>query len=110
MALDPAAITAQLQARLAAIAAEDEAAAASTAPVPLDQDAVGRLSRIDAMQVQAMALATQERRRSEKERILAALRRIAADEWGWCQACGDDIAPARLQNDPTVTHCIACAR
>ncbi len=95
---------------MAELAAEDETAGTSTAPVTLDQDSVGRLSRIDAMQVQAMALATQERRRQEKARIVAALRRIEAGDYGWCAACGEDIAPARLLNDPTVTHCINCAR
>jgi DnaK suppressor protein len=78
--------------------------------VTLEQDAVGRLSRIDAMQMQAMALATRDRRRTEKERILAALRRIESGDYGWCVACGEDIAPARLRNDPTATHCISCAR
>jgi DnaK suppressor protein len=110
MGVDLADIAARLQARMAELAVEEDAAAASTAPVTLEQDAVGRLSRIDAMQMQAMALATQERRRMEKERILAALRRIECGDYGWCVACGEDIAPARLRSDPTATHCIGCAR
>lgn len=110
MALDLPAIAARLHVRLAELAADAAAAVTSTAPVTLDQDSVGRLSRIDAMQVQAMALAMQQRRRDERERILAALRRIDTSDYGWCQACGEDIAHARLHNDPTAMHCITCAR
>jgi DnaK suppressor protein len=76
----------------------------------LDQDSIGRLSRIDAMQVQAMALAQAKRRQTERSAIDAALRRIDEDEFGHCLKCGDGIAPARLEHNPTVTTCIECAR
>lgn len=79
------------------------------APVTLQQDSVGRLSRMDAMQAQAMALAAERRRASERRRIDAALKRIDADDWGWCLTCGDEIAAARLAHDPSVTLCISCA-
>jgi DnaK suppressor protein len=104
------AIKAQLEARLAEIASEEAAATDSAAPVTLDQESVGRLSRIDAMQMQAMALAAQARRRAERERIMAALRRIEAGDYGWCMACGETIAAPRLAHDPAATHCIGCAR
>ncbi|TPG39481.1 conjugal transfer protein TraR, partial [Sphingomonas koreensis] len=75
-----------------------------------DQESVGRLSRIDTMQVQAMAMAQQRRRQSEQIAIDAALKRIDADEYGYCLTCGDEIAEARLLNAPAVTQCIDCAR
>lgn len=71
---------------------EEELAEAGRAPVELDQESVGRLSRIDAMQVQAMALAQQRRRRIEHASIDAALRRTDEGEFGCCLRCGDDIA------------------
>ena len=43
----------------------DEVAKTDRAPVELDQSSVGRLSRMDAMQMQAMAVAAQQRRRIE---------------------------------------------
>lgn len=89
---------------------EEELAAADRAPVALDQESVGRLSRIDAMQVQAMALAQQRRRQSERTSIDAALKRINEGEYGYCLTCGDDIAEARLTHSPAVTLCIECAR
>jgi DnaK suppressor protein len=94
---------------LAEIVAEDAAAEGNAVPVTLDQEAVGRISRIDAMQVQAMALATQARRRGRKVALEGALRRLASDDFGWCTACGEEIAPARVMNDPVVTLCVGCA-
>ena len=88
---------------------EDRMSAADRAPVTLNQDSVGRLSRIDAMQVQAMALAAERRRQAERQRIEAALKRLDQGEWGYCLACGDEIAPARLEHDASVTQCIRCA-
>ena len=77
--------------------------------VELDQTRVGRLSRMDAMQAQAMSIETGRRRRQKLLQIDAALKRIEADDYGFCQECGEDIAPARLEVDPTVLHCISCA-
>jgi DnaK suppressor protein len=77
--------------------------------VELDQTRVGRLSRMDAMQAQAMSIETGRRRRRKLLQIDAALRRIAEDEYGFCQECGEDIAAARLEVDPTVMLCIVCA-
>lgn len=78
--------------------------------VQLDQQAVGRLSRMDALQNQAMAKAQQTRRDIQTHRLTAALKRIEADDFGYCEDCGDDIAMKRLELDPSVTKCITCAR
>jgi DnaK suppressor protein len=88
---------------------EDRMSEAERAPVTLDQDSVGRLSRIDAMQLQAMALAAQRRRAAERGRIDAALKRLETGEFGHCLTCGEEIEPARLHNDPSVSQCLACA-
>jgi DnaK suppressor protein len=65
---------------------------------------------MDALQVQAMALAAQRRRGAEHAQIEAALRRIAENDYGWCIACGEEIAEARLRYNPAVAKCIECAR
>ncbi len=78
-------------------------------PVILDQTEVGRLSRMDAMQIQAMAIETDRRRKVELQRIKAALRRLDEGEYGICVSCGRAIAKKRLENDPTAPICIACA-
>jgi DnaK suppressor protein len=81
----------------------------SAAVVELDQSKVGRLSRMDAMQAQAMAQASAERREQMLRRIVAALKRIDDDEYGVCLECDELINPKRLEFDPTVTLCIECA-
>ena len=81
-----------------------------TRPVLLDQTTVGRLSRMDALQTQAMSVETARRRKEEMHRISAALKRIDEDEYGYCITCGDDIENKRLGLDPAVPTCIGCAR
>lgn len=78
-------------------------------PVDVDQQSVGRLSRMDALQVQAMAEETARRREAEIKRIDAALQRIKDGEYGLCTSCGEPIAPKRLENDPATPLCIDCA-
>ncbi len=78
-------------------------------PVRLDQQSVGRLSRQDSLQVQAMAKAAEARRAAEIRRIDAALRRVEDGEYGYCVECGEAIDPKRLQIDPAAPRCQACA-
>lgn len=89
---------------------QDRAAVGDLMPVTLDQESVGRLSRIDAMQMQAMAVAQARRRRTERAAIDAALARLDAGYYGYCTKCGDAIAPSRLAHNPAVATCIACAQ
>jgi len=77
--------------------------------VELDQSKVGRLSRMDALQAQAMAKASGDRREAMLRQITAALKRIDDDEYGFCQSCDEAINPKRLEVDPTAVLCISCA-
>ena len=78
--------------------------------VELDQQRVGRLSRMDALQGQAMAKEVDRRREVELQRITAALERLDEGEFGYCVACGEDIPLKRLELDPTAPTCINCAK
>ena len=89
---------------------EDAAGVQDRATVTLDQQSVGRLSRMDAMQRQAMAQATMRRRGARAARIKAALQRIKEGEFGWCDDCGEFIGLRRLDLDPTIQRCVSCAR
>ena len=86
-----------------------EGAAGAAAPVELDQQVQGRLSRMDAIQGQAMAQATNERRRIEIAQIDAALKRMDEGEFGFCVVCGDAIATKRLELNPAIARCLECA-
>ena len=96
----------ELKAELEAIA---ESGDESAAVVELDQTKVGRLSRMDAMQAQAMAKASAERREQMLRKIDAALIRVESGDYGICQECDKPINPRRLEFDPTVTLCFDCA-
>lgn len=89
--------------------AQDDIAQDSQKTVVLDQQSVGRLSRMDALQQQAMANATQARRGVQTRRIEAALMRLNEGEYGYCADCGEDIPIKRLELDPTVATCVSCA-
>jgi len=77
--------------------------------VELDQARVGRLSRMDAMQGQQMALEAARRRQHQLVDIKAALGRIESGKYGHCFGCGEAINLRRLAFDPTSTRCIDCA-
>jgi DnaK suppressor protein len=77
--------------------------------VELDQTSVGRLSRMDALQGQAMSQERARRRQRELQRIAAALRRLENGEYGDCQDCGEAIDVRRLEMDPAAILCIRCA-
>ena len=85
-------------------------AAESRKPVELDQTSVGRLSRMDAIQGQAMQLETERRREIELTRIDAALERIETGNYGYCTVCDEDISLKRLEHDPSAPNCIDCQR
>ncbi len=80
------------------------------ATVMLDQQSVGRLSRMDALQGQAMAQASERQRRADIQRIEAALKRLDDGDYGYCVDCGEDIAAKRLEVDPAAAFCIRCAK
>jgi DnaK suppressor protein len=96
----------KLRAELTALAATGDAAAET---VELDQTKVGRLSRMDALQAQAMSKATNQRREETLRGIEAALKRIDRGDYGECRNCGEYINPKRLEFDPTAKLCIECA-
>lgn len=106
---DTEALAAKLTMLRDTLRAQDADSEASRAAVALDQQSVGRLSRMDAIQQQAMAEAESRRRRSDLARIDAAFKRIEAGDYGWCDRCGEPIGRKRLEVDPMASRCVSCA-
>ncbi|MGR3321527.1 MAG: TraR/DksA family transcriptional regulator [Pseudooceanicola sp.] len=98
-----------IEAEQAELQAATAATAESRRPVELDQQSVGRLSRMDALQNQAMAAGTEARRAARGRALAAALDRMDTGEFGFCEDCGDFIGFARLDLDPAAMRCISCA-
>lgn len=99
-----------LLARRDTITAGSEARRKDAKPVELDQTRVGRLSRMDALQQQAISQATTRRAELELKLITAALDRINSGEYGYCLMCEGEIAEGRLRVAPTTLLCISCAQ
>lgn len=77
--------------------------------VELDQSRMGRLSSMDALQHQQIALEVQRRLKRRLQAIEGALKRLDNDDFGFCYVCDEAITEARLNFDPTVTRCLQCA-
>jgi DnaK suppressor protein len=107
--METAAWRERIEGQIADLLQQSEDSSESRAPVELDQTMQGRLSRMDAMQGQAMAQATDARRRRQIAALKTALARIDNGEFGECVECGEPIAEARLNSNPAITLCIDCA-
>lgn len=105
----PADIRAALEALKSEITALSEAATQNRKPVALDQQSVGRLSRMDSLQVQAMDQAQEQARRRRLVQIDAALARLEAGDYGYCTKCDEEIGAKRISYNPAVPLCVTCA-
>jgi DnaK suppressor protein len=97
-------LTSQQQALQIQLVESDDA----SKPVTLDQQSVGRVSRIDAIQQQQMASANRDQTIALLQEVDAALKRVESDEYGLCQMCDEPIALLRLQAQPHTANCIDC--
>jgi len=79
-----------------------------TKPVVLDQQAMGRVSRIDAIQQQQMAKANRQQSQVLLNRVMRALESINNNEYGFCKQCDEPIGFARLKARPDTPLCIKC--
>ena len=95
--------------RLAAVARELIDLAPDAEAVPPDS-AIGRLSRMDSIQIQQMAFAQRQRLQDEQTRLRAALARINHGDYGRCQLCGQDVLAERLAFQPDAVVCVPCAQ
>jgi DnaK suppressor protein len=75
----------------------------------LEQDTVGRLSRIDAIQNEGLNRQLEEREKTQLKQIVDALRRIEDGTYGACNGCGEPIPFERLLVYPETRACTRCA-
>ena len=81
----------------------------SRAPVERDQQSIGRFSRLDAMQRQAMNIANDARRQYCQLVLSAVWKRIDDVDYDYCHQCDDLIGAGRLAIDPAAVLCVGCA-
>ena len=87
-----------------------DANAGAAKPVKLDQTAVGRLSRMDSMQSQAMANAARQAMTTRLNQCSAALQAVEQGEYGFCRMCEEPIGVKRLSAKPEAPFCVKCQR
>jgi DnaK suppressor protein len=83
----------------------------ATAPVQLDTS-IGRLSRMDAIQSQQMALGLKARQQQALMRVrnaLEAVRNGTYGTYGTCRRCKGPMAIERLEAQPDAVICVKCA-
>ena len=84
-------------------------ASMDSANVVVLDTAFGRLSRMDAMQNQQMALELRRRQENQLLRIKNALKRMDQGRYGLCGKCKQPIAEERLEISPDTVVCVRCA-
>jgi len=77
---------------------------------PISPDvAIGRLSRLDAMQMHEVSKSSMRHRQKRIAEISEALERMDEGSYGVCADCGEWIAYNRLEARPELRFCAACA-
>ena len=99
----------RLREELAALSEASESTSEQRRPVELDQQSTGRLSRMDALQNQAMATGSEARRQARRSALNATIERLGPGDFGWCDECGEFIGIKRLDLDPTFARCVRCS-
>ena len=69
---------------------------------------MGRLSRMDAMQQQAMAKATRDKSKLRLAQCKRALSAFDRDEYELCRKCEEPIGYRRLAAKPEAPFCVTC--
>jgi len=76
--------------------------------VTLDQAAIGRVSRGDALQAQALAQASKRGLERRLAQVGQALECVDLGTYGDCRDCGEPIGFRRLTARPEAPFCIVC--
>ena len=72
-------------------------------------NAIGRLTRMEAIQAQQISAAGAARLRKRLQQIERAFKAIDDGLYGSCVQCGDDIPVGRLEIRPESRLCVTCA-
>lgn len=98
----------RLETRAGELRTTIERSADQTTAVKPDS-AIGRLTRVDAIQAGYVSDALRSQMRAELARVERALRSINEGTFGICRSCGETLTDARLEAKPDATLCIQCA-
>lgn len=77
-------------------------------PVEASGSTIGRLSRMDAIQVQAMSQMSRRQLDIRLQQIENALAALDAGKYGLCRQCKEPIGLPRLEALPEAPFCLDC--
>ena len=77
-------------------------------PVAPD-NAIGRLSRMEALNDRAVSEASLNAARHKLSRLETALGKVDQPDFGICAACDNPIPPGRILLMPEATRCVPCS-
>lgn len=72
-------------------------------------NAIGRLTRMDALVQSEVLQASIEQTKAKLANLQRAQRKIAQNDYGFCEACDQQISWQRLSFLPEVKYCVGCA-
>lgn len=101
-------IAKNIQARITEIEASLESLEETSKPVEPDVS-LGRLTRMDAIQIQQMQEANLQVAKANIAKLKESLRKIDEETFGHCAYCKKMIGFERLKAIPETNMCIACA-
>ena len=79
----------------------------SAEPPSLDEE-IGRLTRMDHLQQQQMALHARRRLKTQLAQVRGALGRVEKGAFGACAMCSGDLPRRRLDLAPEAPFCVTC--
>lgn len=80
-----------------------------TQPIAPD-DAIGRISRMDAINNKSVTEASLRQAEQKLENLQRVLSRVGTKDFGICIKCGKPIPTARILYRPESLSCVNCAR
>ena len=80
----------------------------SRRPIALDQQRLGRLSRMDAIQQQEMTRAGRSTLELKRRQVEASLDGHTKGVYGQCRSCEEPIGYPRLRARPEAPFCLSC--
>ncbi len=100
-------IRAEILAQMAEIKGSLAAHKESSKPVEPD-NAIGRLTRMEAISARHISEASLENALARFSRLENALKRLDTEDYGICSMCEEDIPFKRLLLIPESTRCVSC--
>ena len=79
-----------------------------TRPIP-PSEAIGRVSRMDAINNRSVNEAALRQLEKEAKGLASAMDRMLEAKYGKCRSCGEDIPVGRLMLMPGAIRCVRCS-